>query len=231
MPPRPAYEIGLMAKSGWGPPSSRGGPGLGVSAQLEPKACEPKDANSKLRLALIEGRATAADYRKFKTLKRCSCGKGAQRVKLAARSQRVGTEMSPGGVKAVYGISYLLFSGTGQPPLWLDVRDPSPIPLQQRGGKSTIAPPGRAYRSFALHWGCDGDVVVMAARSAISGWSVSQRKRIWSADLGGELPAVGGGGRVTVKCKAVKPQAGMVTLELQGGQRVSFRTADGAKLR
>ena len=94
------------------------------------------------------------------------------------------------------------------------------------------APPRRmAGDALELGLACDGDVLVVAGGGHATGWSLSKRRRLWSAPVADRARPAGtrsSGDNMAISCRALTVRGGRVTVPTRGG-KLRLRTRDGAR--
>lgn len=92
------------------------------------------------------------------------------------------------------------------------------------------APPARALGgAFGVGLACDGDVLAVASQNFVTGWSLSERKRLWSTQLGGVYPRGSGTPEgLAINCGTIKVKKGVIRVPVDGGPALRVRLKDGS---
>jgi hypothetical protein len=141
---------------------------------------------------------------------------GNETIRLASRVDGSATRLSNEGTATLHWLGWVLDADT-QPPLRLS--------LDQR----TAPPRMVATSAFGVGIACDGPLVVLASQNLVTGWSVAERRALWTTQLQGTYPGGSGGpGDVQIACGALAVRRGVVDVPLEDGRKVRIRTADGS---
>ena len=176
------------------------------------------------------------DRSKFDTLTGCSCAlsgngapsgkKGAPALQLALRLTSEGEAKIVGGPDAG---DWIRFDSQ-----WLmDVPDGDPLVLK---GDRTDAPSNRILlhgRGMTIFFACDGANMIVATQKAVSAWSSTARKKLWSTPLSEGLAYTGepASSGLETNCASMPVIKGVIALPLATGKSTKVHIADGSIVR
>ena len=161
----------------------------------------------------------------FATLGGCGCsarieGRKAprERVQLAVRVTGPGARESAAGDPPGRALEY-----------YVDIGDREAWLLEL--GEEDAPPRRMAADALELGLACDRDVLVVAGGGRATGWSLAERRRLWSVPVAERAAPAGArssGENMAISCRALPVRSGRVSVPSRGG-RVRLRIRDGAR--
>ncbi|MEO7093393.1 MAG: hypothetical protein ABI175_09090, partial [Polyangiales bacterium] len=87
-------------------------------------------------------------------------------------------------------------------------------------------------RGMQIAVGCDDTNIIVATQRAISSWSSTERKRLWSHELQYDVAYDGtpGSSGLNTTCSTLNVTKGVVTVPLAAGKVAKLHAADGSEV-
>ncbi len=150
----------------------------------------------------------------FQRLRGCSCA-GKPAIDLYARATGRSTTLTGAGVRTTRNLEFVL--ARGDEPPWL-------LPATEQSAPAS----GYDVDTVAIAIGCRDDLVVIAAGTAVSAWSLATHALAWSTALPGPFGRFEGqGAELELDCERLRLGKDRVELRTQGG-RVRVALRDGS---
>ncbi len=149
----------------------------------------------------------------FQALRGCSCRAKSGTVDLHTRYDGGSTTITTTGTTRSMGLSFAVE---------VQGRTPFSLPLTSTTAPAKRYPMGR----FPLGVGCSGDTLVIASGRALTAWSLTDRKALWTQELPASFGDVRPADAPAIDCKSLSVRGDVASVRV-GGQTVAARLADG----